>query len=336
MLSPYFYKEIKGLIIFIAIASCLWFLISVLLLYFAVKYYRQGHKRNIEVDKENQLIDKQNKLLQRQNVYYEEKTAKAKQDYNFAKNKLEWIQNNIDSALKSQEDLTQSAFENYCIILEQNYEDKENEYNNRVEQLHKSYENIQNQIIQSIDEAQKDLDKIQATRAAALNAQLKEKEIKDKLSFYCLSIKETDLDDIKILERMKNQLHNPRILSMLIWSTYFQKPMTTLCNNVLGVETKCGIYKITNQNNNMCYIGQSNDISRRWKEHAKCGLGIDTPQRNKLYQAMIEDGLWNFSFELLEECPKEQLNEKEFFYINLYQSSDYGYNSAIGITKKGD
>jgi len=69
---------------------------------------------------------------------------------------------------------------------------------------------------------------------------------------------------------------------------------------------------------------------RRWKDHAKCGLDIDRPQGNKLYQAMLEDGLWNFTFELLEDCPKEQLNEKEKFYISLYQSNLYGYNSTIG------
>ena len=68
---------------------------------------------------------------------------------------------------------------------------------------------------------------------------------------------------------------------MVIWTTYFQKPMTALSNNVLGTDTICGIYKITNQNNDMCYIGQSVDIATRWKSHAKCGLGIDAPAGNK-------------------------------------------------------
>ena len=71
----------------------------------------------------------------------------------------------------------------------------------------------------------------------------------------------------------------------------------------------------------------------RWKEHAKCGLGIDAPAANKLYKAMQEDGIWNFSWELLEECPREQLNEKEKFYIELYQSNDYGYNGNKRNTK---
>ena len=117
---------------------------------------------------------------------------------------------------------------------------------------------------------------------------------------------------------------------MLIWSTYFQKDMTALCNRILGTDTVTGIYKITNQENGKCYIGQSVDVSKRWKDHAKCGLGIDTPQGNKLYKDMQEVGIWNFSWELLEQCPREQLNEKEKYYIDLYQSQDFGYNSTKG------
>ena len=48
---------------------------------------------------------------------------------------------------------------------------------------------------------------------------------------------------------------------------------------------------------------------------------------------MIQDGIWNFSWELLEQCPRSDLDEKEKFYINLYQSYEYGYNSNTGIGK---
>lgn len=45
---------------------------------------------------------------------------------------------------------------------------------------------------------------------------------------------------------------------------------------------------------------------------------------------MIENGIWNFSWELIEQCPKEQLDEKEKYYIKLYQSYEYGFNSNTG------
>lgn len=177
------------------------------------------------------------------------------------------------------------------------------------------------------------MEKIRITRASAQEALLKEEKIKKDMSFYSLNPSQEDIDDIQTLERIKNKLHQPRILCMLIWSTYFQKPMTQLCNNILGVKEICGIYKITNQETNQCYIGQSVDIAKRWKDHIKCGLGIDTPANNKLYQSMAEYGVWNFTFEVLEECPKNQLNEKERFYIDLYQANEFGFNSNTGIKK---
>ena len=117
---------------------------------------------------------------------------------------------------------------------------------------------------------------------------------------------------------------------MLIWQTWFQKPLKALSANVVGATDAMGIYKITNIKTKECYIGQAIHIKDRWVEHVKCGLGIDTPAGNKLYKAIQEFGLWNFSFEVLEECPREQLNEKEKYYIDLYSSYDYGYNSTRG------
>ena len=55
----------------------------------------------------------------------------------------------------------------------------------------------------------------------------------------------------------------------------------------------------------------------------KCGLGIDTPANNKLYEAMMKEGLSNFTFELIEECNNNLLDEKEAFYIDLYNSKKY-------------
>lgn len=103
-----------------------------------------------------------------------------------------------------------------------------------------------------------------------------------------------------MLEDLKTSLHNPVILSKLIWTQFFQKQTNELCDRVLGKKTVCGIYKITNLLTEQCYIGQSVDVAKRWKDHCKCGLGIDASATNKLYNSMQQDGIWNFSFELLE------------------------------------
>lgn len=67
----------------------------------------------------------------------------------------------------------------------------------------------------------------------------------------------------------------------------------------------------------MCYIGQAVNIADRFKQHIKCGLGIDAPQ-TKLYKAMLEDGVENFRFEVIEKCEQSELNDKEKYWIDFY------------------
>jgi hypothetical protein len=75
---------------------------------------------------------------------------------------------------------------------------------------------------------------------------------------------------------------------MLIWQTYFQPIAKEKFPIILQDKTKIGIYKITNLHTNECYIGQSVDVYKRFMDHCKAGLGIDTPPGNKLYKSMQE------------------------------------------------
>ena len=236
----------------------------------------------------------------------------------------------IQNAIDNQQEMSSNAFKNYCDILEKRYKEVEEEHDMEIEALNTAYSNLQLKLLREADEVRSDLDKIKATRTAAIEAARREKDIENNLTFYCLDISDADKRDIAKLEALKPSLNKPRVLSMLIWQTWFQKPLKALSANVVGATDATGIYKITNIKTKECYIGQAIHIKDRWVEHVKCGLGIDTPAGNKLYKAIQEFGLWNFSFEVLEECPREQLNEKEKYYIDLYSSYDYGYNSTRG------
>ena len=261
------------------------------------------------------------------------------------KERLQDLQDTINTTIDNQNQLAQTAYENYCENLENKKRIKEQEILESEEWLNKALEKHQEEVLNNMeildskykkekDKIEEDLEQLKATRAAIIQANIKEKEIEENSTFYCLTISEIDKADIKMLENIKPQLNKPRVLSMLIWSTFFQKPMTTLCNNIIGTSTVTGIYKITNQVTKECYIGQSVDISKRWKDHAKCGLGIDAPAGNKLYKAMQTYGIWNFSWEVLEQCSKDLLDEKEKYYIELYDSYNFGYNSNTGIGRK--
>lgn len=287
-------------------------------------------KKHNHIEIDNKIKAENEKLLKDKSIY--ENEIKSLQNNKLEKQKdlekLNEIIGNMNAAART-------AFSEFQDTLDAEYDDVEEEYDRNIETLKQSYDNLQDSLKCKMEIVQKELDKIEATRAAALEAQLKEQEVKNKQSFYCPKIAEADLNDVKVLKTIENKLLNPRVLRMLIWSTYYQKPMNQVCANVLGAATasKCGIYKITNQITDLVYIGQAVDMATRWKNHAKAGLGIDTPQGNKLYKAMLDDGLENFSFEILEECDRDELNEKEKYYISLYKSDQYGYNLNAGINK---
>lgn len=94
-----------------------------------------------------------------------------------------------------------------------------------------------------------------------------------------------------------------------------------------------GIYKITNLINNKVYIGQSINIQERWKAHRHRPFNSNSVDYDSLlYRAIRKYGLANFRFEVLEECERESLNNREIFYIQKYESSnpDFGYNISNG------
>ena len=225
----------------------------------------------------------------------------------------------FDKLIEDNKNISQQAFEEYWNNLENAYSEAEEDFDTRV-----------NNLKANIQREQAELDKLKATRAAAHEAMLREQEVKDNKDAYRLVPSASDLADSRRLEVVKRELNKPRILCMLIWQTYWQPLAKKQFPLILQDKTKCGIYKITNLITDECYVGQSVDIYKRWNDHCKCGLGIDTPPGNKLYKAIQEYGLDNFTFELLTECKQAELNEKEKYFIELYQADTFGYNSTGG------
>lgn len=294
---------------------------------------------NVKIKDNTKAKDEKNKLeyqisnlkLEKDKLNYEQ--LNTKNDIKNLKEQINIYTENlrqIDETISNSKQRSQEAFESYCDILDSAYKNTEEEYSELEDSLREAYAIAQEKLLAETSEIQRELDKIKATRTAAIEAQIREKKIKEQQSFYCLKISDADIADIQKLENIKKTLNKPRVLSMLIWQTWFQKPLKALAANILGTSTVTGIYKITNIITGECYIGQAADVASRWSEHAKCGLGIDTPAGNKLYKAMQEYGLQSFSWELLEKCDRAELNEKERYYIGLYDSVNYGYNILKG------
>ena len=215
-------------------------------------------------------------------------------------------------------------------LIRLNLQKINNQASQKIENIHKDLNNIRQSAIKEKEQIQAEINKLKASLSAGVEARLREQEKKDKINFYKLSISEADLADVKMLQNLKSSFHKPVVLSKLIWTQYFQKQMTQLCDRVFGKKPISGIYKITDLITEECYIGQSVNIQQRMKQHCKCGLGIEASATNKLYNTMQKDKVWNFSFELLEQCSKELLNEKEKFWIEMYQSNKFGLNTMKG------
>lgn len=97
-----------------------------------------------------------------------------------------------------------------------------------------------------------------------------------------------------------------------------------------------GIYKVTNQINNKSYIGKSKDIHTRWRAHHTEPFNSNSDMYESLiYRAIRKYGIDNFTFEILEYCTEEKLNEREKFWIEYYHTwiKDelcQGYNMTPG------
>lgn len=95
-----------------------------------------------------------------------------------------------------------------------------------------------------------------------------------------------------------------------------------------------GIYKIENLINGKKYIGQSVDIHARILDHKRVNNrpSAFVSQKYPLYLAFKKYGIENFSFEVVEECKREELDDKEKYWIKMYHSfiQENGYNLTYG------
>lgn len=83
-----------------------------------------------------------------------------------------------------------------------------------------------------------------------------------------------------------------------------------------GVFVITGIYLIENLANGKKYIGQSVDVEKRWKNHLSAAFNINEKVYGyPLYRAIRKYGKDNFKFSMIEECNKEELNDKEIYWI---------------------
>ena len=90
---------------------------------------------------------------------------------------------------------------------------------------------------------------------SAVEASKRVEELKIKKDFYRLQLSELDIQEINKLREVVPYLRDSEPLNKVIWKVYYEKPYTDLIGRVVGNGAYSGIYKITNIENQMCYVG---------------------------------------------------------------------------------
>ena len=183
---------------------------------------------------------------------------------------------------------------------------------------------------QEIEAIQRELEEWRKKRQAINEEIMRRKEVEDGKDFYRVVLAPEAVEDILLLMNLRHKLHNHDKLDELIYDVYYSKPVMEMTKRVLHGGEPSGIYKITRLKTGEIYIGKSTNIKKRWSEHCKTALGVGTIAHSILHTTMEKDGIDDFTFELLEEVPKEKLTEREKYWITFYDSKSYGLNERNG------
>lgn len=95
---------------------------------------------------------------------------------------------------------------------------------------------------------------------------------------------------------------------------------------------KIYIYRYRNIITNHSYIGKTNNIERRKREHISSAYNPNNPCYNRLWPSKIRQyGIENFEFSILEITDEGHFEKREAYWIKYYNSFEgAGYNLTSG------
>ena len=313
------------------------------------EYNSEIEQRNKEIQQQNVELNSQHIILTSTINELQIKVTQETEQYNSLLSKQETLrgsittleeqaQNASDIFYQEKMKLAETHFANNTEKLANEYKELksscENEYLSLLEQEAIRFKETLKQNKEELKKLQKELDDKKRAVQAAIEEAKRQQELEEKEEFYKIKLSDIDREEIARLRTVVPYLRSAEPINKVIWSVYYMNPLNDLIGRVIGKNSKCGIYKISNIKNKKVYIGQSADVIARWKQHVKRGVGAETPTRNKLYPEMNEYGPESFTFELLEECPRNQLDEREKYWIEYFDSYTWGYNATSGNNGK--
>lgn len=269
------------------------------------------------------IDDYQKKILAVQDQYKKELSKKS---------------SDLDAYFASQKQMRQSEMDT---DFERLWREKEENLNNKYiklerEELEKEHL-LRKEVQENIDAALKNQNDIiidtqyqqQRYESLLMPIRMYETELNEKL-FYTVQVPDQAKEDIDYLINFAaKQVHNPDIVSKIIWSEYV-KPYLDQTFKRIEIREEPGIYKITNIDNGKSYIGKSTNVKRRITDHYKGACGISTISKQLVHDEMVFSGLWNWTIEIITYCERDKLSELEKYYIDFFKSNEWGFNKTKG------
>lgn len=204
------------------------------------------------------------------------------------------------------------------------------QYKEKTKQLDEDFFQYSEQVLKRKNELAKEIQEYEDKQKEIIARFKLDEERKQQADFYRIKISDLEHQDVIKLKTLSTSFSKPEVLLKLLYEVYYKTKMEEMFKRVLGEnKDKGGIYKITNINNNKVYIGKTTNFLTRWRTHAKRGCGIERI-KGQLYDAMFEDGIENYMWEIVEVCPKEEQTVKEKYWTEFYKSNEYGYNMRQG------
>lgn len=209
----------------------------------------------------------------------------------------------------------------YRKALEEKYKNLEENAQQEFQAKQRSYNN-------ELSYLRKELEDFRSRRDAVNEAIRRERELIEREDFYRIQLTQNDIEDIKLLDSMKDRLCHKEVLSKVIWENIARRPVSEMIKRVVGQKVG-GIYKITYIPTGEAYIGRTVNFKDRWQAHIQTALGMEKAAGSTLHTHMARNGIWNYNFEILEEVPKDKQSEREKFYIDLYGTKNQ-FNMRAG------
>lgn len=270
-----------------------------------------------------QLVEEENNVKQR----YEEIKNELEKDY---KDKQLWYTEQERSAALARSQANEAEIAKAAQYKSESLRKLEEDYKDKSEILKQTFDKYSEDLKGRKEQLDKEIQQYEDKQKAIIEQFKKDEETKQKQDFYHIKLNDVEKKDVAQLKRLALEFSKPEIIYKLMYEVYYKTRLEELFKRVLGENaTKGGIYKITNIENQKIYIGKTTKFLDRWRTHSKRGCNIERIS-GQLYDAMFDEGVENFTFEIVEVCAKEEQSEKEKYWIDFYKSKEYGYNSKAG------